>query len=225
LLRHDRNKRLKVWGTLMRIFIVGAKAQARLSHQVLIAQGHAVPYVFDHDSTLSAPWDCLLLHEEADFDRYARKCEGFLVCLGDVERGKTRVALSERLELLGLAPCAAIHPSAFIPDTATIGKGLQTFPCSVVGDFSRLGNYCILGINCAIDHDARVGNGVHVMGGAAVAGEVAIGDYSTIGANATVLPGLKIGQNAIVGAGAVVTKDVPDNVIVAGVPAKVLRQR
>lgn len=44
-----------------------------------------------------------------------------------------------------------------------------------------------------------------------------------IGANVTVLPGVTIGENAIVGAGAVVTKDVPANTVVAGVPAKILR--
>ena len=44
-----------------------------------------------------------------------------------------------------------------------------------------------------------------------------------IGANATILPGVTIGENSIVAAGAVVTKDVPDNVVVAGVPAKIVK--
>ncbi len=63
------------------------------------------------------------------------------------------------------------------------------------------------------------------MNSAAIAGDVSIDDFSTVGANATILPGLSVGRDAIVGAGAVVTKDVPDNVVVAGVPAKILRQR
>ncbi|EKN0529887.1 N-acetyltransferase, partial [Salmonella enterica] len=46
---------------------------------------------------------------------------------------------------------------------------------------------------------------------------------ASIGANATILPGITIGQNSIVGAGSVVTRDVPDNVIVVGNPAKFLR--
>ena len=53
---------------------------------------------------------------------------------------------------------------------------------------------------------------------------IVICDRAWIGANATVLPGVTIGRNAIVGAGAVVTKDVPDNCIVAGVPAKVVKR-
>ncbi|MBK7609142.1 MAG: hypothetical protein KA109_15705 [Saprospiraceae bacterium] len=45
-----------------------------------------------------------------------------------------------------------------------------------------------------------------------------------IGANATILPGLVIGENSVVAAGAVVTKDVPPNTIVAGVPAKIIKK-
>ena len=45
-----------------------------------------------------------------------------------------------------------------------------------------------------------------------------------IGAGATILPGVTVGENAVVAAGAVVSKDVPDNVVVGGVPAKILKQ-
>jgi acetyltransferase-like isoleucine patch superfamily enzyme len=48
---------------------------------------------------------------------------------------------------------------------------------------------------------------------------VRIGDYTTLGANAVVLPRVMIGKNVIVGAGAIVTRDVPDNTMVAGIPA------
>ncbi len=52
---------------------------------------------------------------------------------------------------------------------------------------------------------------------------VIVGENAKIGANATILPGVKIGKNAVVGAGAVVTKDVPDNAVVAGNPAKIIK--
>ena len=53
---------------------------------------------------------------------------------------------------------------------------------------------------------------------------VVIGDDVWIGANAVILPGVTIGRHCVVAAGAVVTKDVPDNSVVAGVPAKILKQ-
>lgn len=53
---------------------------------------------------------------------------------------------------------------------------------------------------------------------------VTIGDDVWIGANCTILPGITIGNNVVVAAGAVVTKDVPDNCVVGGVPAKVIKE-
>lgn len=57
----------------------------------------------------------------------------------------------------------------------------------------------------------------------AIAAPVKMGNDVWIGANATILPGVTIGNNVVVGAGAVVTKDIPDNCVVAGVPAKIIR--
>lgn len=54
-------------------------------------------------------------------------------------------------------------------------------------------------------------------------GEVVLSDGCWIGCGAVIMPGVKIGKNAVVGANAVVTKDVPDFAIVAGVPAKIIR--
>jgi acetyltransferase-like isoleucine patch superfamily enzyme len=64
-----------------------------------------------------------------------------------------------------------------------------------------------------------------IISTALVISPVVIGFGADIGMNASILPGVRVGRNAIVGAGAVVTHDVPDYAIVAGVPAKMLRSR
>jgi acetyltransferase-like isoleucine patch superfamily enzyme len=61
--------------------------------------------------------------------------------------------------------------------------------------------------------------------GAVLAGEVVVGDYASVGTNATVMPRIKIGSDAVIGAGAVVTRDVPDRAVVVGNPARILRIR
>lgn len=58
----------------------------------------------------------------------------------------------------------------------------------------------------------------------AQAKEIKIGDDVWIGANVTILPGVTIGNNVVIGAGAVVTKDIPDNSLAVGVPARVIKE-
>jgi acetyltransferase-like isoleucine patch superfamily enzyme len=70
-----------------------------------------------------------------------------------------------------------------------------------------------------------LGPGSQVMAGPLVLSPVVLGDGCDVGIGAIILPGVTIGKHAIVGAGAVVTRDVPDDTIVAGNPARVLRKR
>ena len=72
-------------------------------------------------------------------------------------------------------------------------------------------------------HDGGVGLFRHEFPGINLFGKIKIGDNVFIGSNTIILPGVRIGNNVVIAAGSVITKDVPDNVIVAGVPAKVIK--
>ena len=88
----------------------------------------------------------------------------------------------------------------------------------------RIGDNVMIGPNTLI---TTVGHPLSPMGRRkhlGIAKPVSIGNDVWIGGNVTILPGVKIGNNVVVGAGAVVTKDVPDNVVVAGVPAKIVKE-
>ena len=85
-----------------------------------------------------------------------------------------------------------------------------------------IGDGCLIGHNTVIatlNHDENPAkrNDLHPA-------PVVIGKKVWVGSNATILPGVTIGDNAIVAAGAVVTKDVPPDTVVAGVPARILRE-
>lgn len=58
---------------------------------------------------------------------------------------------------------------------------------------------------------------------ALITGSIHIKNNAWLGANATILPGVTVGENAVVAAGAVVSRDVPDNTVVGGIPAKILK--
>jgi len=71
-----------------------------------------------------------------------------------------------------------------------------------------------------IHHDCRIGSFSTIAPGACLLGAVTVGEEVFVGANATVLPHRRVGSHAVVGAGAVVTKDVPEGATVTGVPAR-----
>jgi UDP-2-acetamido-3-amino-2,3-dideoxy-glucuronate N-acetyltransferase len=106
-----------------------------------------------------------------------------------------------------------IEGEVVIGDRVTIKSGVQIWDGSVIGDD------VFIGPNATFSNDLYPRSrrypkqlfGVTIKNGA------------SIGANATVLPGITIGERALVGAGAVVTKDVPENAVVAGNPAKIIR--
>jgi acetyltransferase-like isoleucine patch superfamily enzyme len=69
-----------------------------------------------------------------------------------------------------------------------------------------------------------LGDFVQLSPGVRITGNCFIDDYTMLGTNAVVVPKVRIGKNVVVGAGAVVTRDVPDNVMVAGVPAAIKKK-
>lgn len=204
-------------GTLL----YGGKAQAKIAYRLLSRENLLVSHVFD--GTLDAPTfksDAVFSNTAEGLARAIDAVSHFVVCIGGYS-GAQRAAVFDMLKTrCGLRPRNVISPEALIDPSAKLEGGVQIMPGAFIGMDATVGEGSIVNSVASIDHDTCLGKAVHVMGAAAIAGEVVIEAEAGIGTNATVLPRLAVGNGAMVGAGAIVTKDVEAQAIVRGQPAR-----
>ena len=126
---------------------------------------------------------------------------------------------------------ARIEPGAVIRDMVEIGKNAVVMMGAVINIGAVVGEGTMIDMNCVLGGRARVGAKCHIGAGAVLAGviepasavPVVIGDGVVVGANAVILEGVQVGDGAVVAAGSVVTENVPPGVVVAGTPAKIIK--
>lgn len=133
------------------------------------------------------------------------------------------------LDLKGIN--ARIEPGAIIRDRVKIEDNAVIMMGAVINIGAEIGESTMVDMNAVVGARGKLGKRVHLGAGAVVAGVLEppskspceIGDDVLIGANAVILEGVKIGSGSVVAAGSVVTEDVPENVVVAGTPAKIIK--
>lgn len=134
------------------------------------------------------------------------------------------------LDLKGIN--ARIEPGAIIRDQVAIGNNVVIMMGAVINIGAAIGDGTMIDMNAVLGGRATVGKNCHIGAGTVLAGvieppsakPVVVEDDVLIGANAVVLEGVTIGKGSVVAAGAVVTKDVPPNTVVAGTPAKIIKE-
>ena len=207
-----------------KIFLYGGKSTAYLVHELLKEDKKKVNFIFDkYVKKIHFKFNGDFSNKPKDFNKFVENSKLFFVCIGMMD-GRLRDFISKKLIQKKLKQISVISKQSFIDKSVNYKDGLLAMPHSVVNKKTVIGSNCYLNVNSVIDHECEIEDGVHVMGSAYIAGRVKIKKYASIGANATILPDLIIGKNSIVGAGAVVTKNVPDNSIVVGNPAKFLKK-
>jgi len=133
---------------------------------------------------------------------------------------RTREAIATSLRLAKFFNLS--HPSAVIAKTAEIGSGTFVAALSIIAPDAQIGKHCIINHAAVVDHDCIVGDFTHIAPQSSLGGGVKVGKGVLIGAGAVILPGVSINDYAVIGAGALVTKDVAAAMTVIGNPAKFL---
>lgn len=128
---------------------------------------------------------------------------------------------------------ARIEPGAIIREQVEIGDNAVIMMGAVINIGAVIGKGTMIDMGAILGGRATVGANCHIGAGAVLAGviepasavPVIVEDGVLVGANAVVIEGVHVGKNAVVAAGAVVIEDVPENAVVAGCPARVVKMK
>lgn len=143
--------------------------------------------------------------------------KNFIICL-HTPIFKEKVL--ESIKNYHLKPFSVSHLSAIISPRAEISsKAVLIGAKAVIGSHTQISDFVLINRGALIGHDIQIGKFTTIESGVSIGGFCQIGEKSYIGMNASILPKVKIGRNSVVAAGAVVRENVPNNTMVAGIPA------
>lgn len=116
-----------------------------------------------------------------------------------------------------------VDPSSFVSRTAKIGSGTIIYPHCYIGLNVKIGNFVFCLSGCIINHDDVIEDMVTLASGVSIAGGVHVESHCYLGQSATIKQQLRIGRHSLIGMGSTVIRDVPPNSVMAGNPARKLR--
>lgn len=148
-----------------------------------------------------------------------KKAKDYFIC---IHTPMYREQISKSLAKTSFRPKTFIHPKIILSKRAVVSvDGVLIAGGAVIGSHTNIDKFVLINRGALIGHHVTVEEYVTIESGAIIGAMVLIGKGSYIGMGAKILPKVTIGNHSIIAAGAVVKEDVPDNTMVAGVPAVV----
>ena len=208
------------------MLIVGAKGFAKEVLEIFYQLNRLEDIAFYDDVDKDIEDDLygfpIFKSEELVKDFFLKTAKNFTIGTGNPH---LRYKLYCKFVKLGGDFCSSVSPFANIGHFGNIiGDGSNIMTGTVITNDIQIGKGVLINLCCTVGHDSIIGDFVELCPDVNISGNCTIGAYTFIGTNSTVLPGVKIGKNVIVGAGSVVTKDISDNCMALGIPAKVIKE-
>jgi len=209
------------------MLIIGAKGFAKEVLEIVYQNDDINNLVFYDDVNADVPnylYDKfqILRSEKEAKDYFNNIDKRFTIGVGNP---KLRQILYKKFVNLGGELISVVSNESSIGNFGNqIGLGCNIHQGVIITNDIKIGVGVILNLNTTVGHDTIIEDFVEVSPNVNISGNCIVESGAFIGTNAIILPKIKIGENSIVGAGALVTKDVPKNVLVAGIPAKIIKE-
>jgi sugar O-acyltransferase (sialic acid O-acetyltransferase NeuD family) len=158
------------------------------------------------------------------FDWLEKNRKPGLQALCGVGNPRTRKLLTEKAAALGIGFCTVIHPDVRMSRWVEVGPGTIITAGNILTAQIRLGAHVLLNLDCTVGHDSVIASFCTINPGCHVSGNVHLEEGVELGTGTVIIQGITLGEWSVIGAGAVVTSDVPSHVTAVGVPCKVIKQ-
>jgi sugar O-acyltransferase (sialic acid O-acetyltransferase NeuD family) len=205
---HDKN-----------LAIVGFGGHAKVVADIAQSLGWSITGFDDAYENFSKEEPWVVAGNISDLKSRVHCFDGVVIGIGN---NMTRLDLQNQFVISGAKLISLIHPKSSVSKYSSISNGSVVMAGAIVNFGVHIEDGCIVNTGATVDHECYLSAGVHIAPGANLAGGVVVGERTLIGIGAVILPGIKIGKNSIVGAGSVVLKNVPDDAVVVGAPARLI---
>ena len=197
------------------VIVIGASGHGKVIADIIQQSGDRVIGFLDDDRSLPETFIGLPVLDTTDFyEKYQDYF--FIIAIGNMA---IREKMTQKMQ--GVRWYTAIHPSAVVSDKAvSVGEGTAVMPNAVINAGATIGKHCIINSSAVVEHDNVIDDFAHISVGAKLGGTVRIGQRSWIGIGACVRNNIFICADCMIGAGAVVVKNIQEAGTYIGVPAK-----
>jgi len=200
-----------------RLIIIGASGHGKVVADIAVKMNKWQSIAFlDDDESIKICMDIPVIGETDDALKYKDEAD-FFVAVGN---NATREMIQTKLEHEGVSIATLVHPNAVIGCQVSVGIGTVIMAGAVINSASAIGKGCIINTNSSVDHDCVLEDYVHVSPGASLAGTVKIGKGSWVGIGSVISNNINICAGCMLGAGAVVIKDITEPGTYVGVPVR-----
>lgn len=196
-----------------RLFIIGAGGHGKVIADIALKNGYTdIAFLDDHAVGRCVGFPIQGTTKEAK--AFNDGTTDFVIGIGN---NQSRQIIAKAHPLLRFV--TLIHPAAVISTYARIGVGTIVMPGAIVNSGAEIGNHSIINSAAIVEHDNVLADYVHISPNAALGGNVHVGEGTHIGIGVSVKNNISICRECVIGAGAVVVKDITTSGTYVGVPA------
>ena len=200
--------------------IIGASGHGKIVAAMAEQLGYTISFYDDAYPAITEVEHWLIKGTFLDFLTDSSAYYGAVVAIGNA---KIREVIFKQLKQANVLTPTLQHVSANVSGYATIGNGCVVMPGAIINAFAVIGEGCIINSNAVVEHDCKLNDFVHMCPNTAVAGGTTIGKRTWVGIGSNIRQMLNIGSDVLIGVGSAVISDIPAEVTVVGVPAKIIK--